>query len=117
MKKILIADDSKFIRTKIIETLSKNGYNDCYFATNGEELIKMAEEIKPNVIIADITMEKYDGIEAMKILKKGGCQSKFLICSARNDMLRESIEAGADDFVLKPYSETEFIKVINNIIK
>lgn len=116
MIKVLVADDSKFIRNRIKETLVNSVFEVAGEASNGEELLKMADELRPDLIIADITMEKYDGIEAMKKIKKSGNEAKFLICSARTDMIHEAMEAGADDFILKPYNEDEFITVLNYII-
>lgn len=114
--KVLVADDSKFIRNRIKECLGNTIFEIAGEASNGEELLNMASSICPDVIIADITMDKYDGIEAMRRIKKNGSDAKFLICSARSDMIHEAMEAGADDFILKPYNEEEFISVLNNII-
>lgn len=116
MIKVLLADDAKFVRNLIKRYLDFSKFEIVGEAENGKELITLSEKTGPNLIITDITMSELDGVEAMRVLKKKHSNVKFLICSARADMLEEAMTAGADAFLQKPFDEKAFLEKINKIV-
>jgi PAS domain S-box-containing protein len=108
--KILIVDDSPEARL-LMETLLRK---DCYnlsFASNGEEAIEKAKEIVPDLILLDVNMPGMNGIEVCKILRSDPklFEVPIIQLTALNDRESklESIKAGADDFISKPFDNTE----------
>ena len=70
-KNILICDDAAFMRMMIKDILTKNGYNIAGEAENGAKAVEKYNELKPDLVLMDITMPEMDGIEALKKIKAG----------------------------------------------
>ena len=68
-KNILICDDAAFMRMMIKDILTKNGYNIAGEAENGQKAVEKYAELKPDLVLMDITMPEMDGIEALKRIK------------------------------------------------
>jgi two-component system chemotaxis response regulator CheY len=102
---ILIVDDAAFMRMMIRDVLSKNGYEILGEAENGQKAIEKFKELNPDLVIMDITMPEVDGIQAVKEIKKISPDGKVVMCSAmgHQDMVIEAIQAGARDFMVKPF--------------
>ena len=114
---ILIADDSKFMRSYLKQALQKQGYRNFVEATNGEEAITLYRLIKPELVLLDITMPKIDGLTALKEIMGINPEAKVIMCSAlsTNANMTEALRLGASDFVVKPFFE-EINKVIGKIL-
>ena len=104
-KNILICDDAAFMRMMIKDILTKNGYNVAGEAENGMKAVEKFKEVNPDLVLMDITMPEMDGIQALKEIKKLDGGAKVIMCSAMGQqaMVIESIQAGAKDFIVKPY--------------
>lgn len=119
MYKILIVDDSNFMRNVIKNILSKNGFSKFLEARNGIEAVELYESERPNLVILDIAMPEKDGfstlIDILKIDKKAtviGCSS-----SSNSILLKELIEEGVKDFIVKPFTEKQFIYTVKKALK
>jgi two-component system chemotaxis response regulator CheY len=117
-KKILIVDDAAFMRMMIKDILVKNGYEVAGEAENGLKAIEKYKEVKPDLVIMDITMPELDGIEAVKEIKKINANANIIMCSAmgQQSMVIESIQAGAKDFIVKPFQPDRVIDAIKKVI-
>lgn len=117
-KKILIVDDAAFMRMMIKDILTKNGYIVAGEAENGVKAVEKYKEIQPDLVIMDITMPEMDGIQAVKEIKKLDPEAKIVMCSAMGQqaMVIESIQAGARDFVVKPFQADRVIEAVNKVI-
>ncbi len=111
-KNILICDDAAFMRMMIKDILTKNGYNVAGEAENGAKAVEKYNELKPDLVLMDITMPEMDGIEALKKIKEADPGASVIMCSAMGQqaMVIESIQSGAKDFIVKPSRQTEFLK-------
>ena len=100
-KNILICDDAAFMRMMIKDILSKNGYNVVGEAENGAKAVEKYAELKPDLVLMDITMPEMDGIAALKSIKSSDPGATVIMCSAMGQqaMVIESIQAGAKDFI------------------
>ena len=100
-KNILICDDAAFMRMMIKDILTKNGYNVAGEAENGLKAVEKYNELKPDLVLMDITMPEMDGIQALKTIKSGDPSAMVIMCSAMGQqaMVIESIQAGAKDFI------------------
>lgn len=117
-KKILIVDDAAFMRMMIKDILTKNGYDVSGEAENGVRAIERYRELMPDLVIMDITMPELDGIQAVKEIKKISMDSKIIMCSAMGQqaMVIESIQAGARDFIVKPFQADRVIEAVRKVI-
>jgi len=106
--KVLVVDDEWEIRDMLSRFLTEEGY-EVILASNGEEAIELAERENPQVILLDIMMPDIDGIETCKRLKAKE-KTRFIpviMATALWDTYAEAIEAGAEDFVTKPFHLAE----------
>lgn len=117
-KNILICDDAAFMRMMIKDILSKNGYNVVGEAENGAKAVEKYAELKPDLVLMDITMPEMDGIQALKEIKSLDGGAKVIMCSAMGQqaMVIESIQAGAKDFIVKPFQAERVIEAVKKVI-
>jgi two-component system chemotaxis response regulator CheY len=116
-KNILIVDDAAFMRMMIKDILSKNGYIVIGEAENGAKAVEKYNELKPDLVIMDITMPEMDGIEAVKAIKGIDSKANIIMCSAMGQqaMVIESIQAGAKDFIVKPFQAERVIEAVSKV--
>jgi len=115
---ILIVDDAAFMRMMIKDVLSKNGFEISGEAENGAKAIEKYKEINPDLVIMDITMPEVDGIQAVKEIKKINNAAKVIMCSAMGQqaMVIEAIQAGAKDFIVKPFQAERIIEAVKKVL-
>ena len=117
-KNILICDDAAFMRMMIKDILTKNGYNVAGEAENGLKAVEKFKEVNPDLVLMDITMPEMDGIQALKKIKKIDGGAKVIMCSAMGQqaMVIESIQAGAKDFIVKPFQAERVIEAVKKVV-
>jgi two-component system chemotaxis response regulator CheY len=116
--RILIVDDAAFMRMMIKDILSKNGYEVVGEANDGMQAIEKFKELKPDLVTMDITMPEMDGITALKEIKTMDPNAKVIMCSAMGQqaMVIDAIQAGAKDFIVKPFQADRVIEAINKTL-
>lgn len=117
-KNILICDDAAFMRMMIKDILSKNGYNVAGEAENGLKAVEKYKEVSPDLVLMDITMPEMDGIQALKEIKKADPGALVIMCSAMGQqaMVIESIQAGAKDFIVKPFQADRVLEAVKKVV-
>ena len=117
-KNILICDDAAFMRMMIKDILGKNGYNVAGEAENGLKAVEKFKELSPDLVLMDITMPEMDGIAALKEIKKLDAGAKVIMCSAMGQqaMVIESIQAGAKDFIVKPFQQDRVLEAVKKVV-
>ena len=117
-KNILICDDAAFMRMMIKDILTKNGYEIAGEAENGAKAVEKYNETKPDLVLMDITMPEMDGIQALKEIKKVDSGAKVIMCSAMGQqaMVIESIQAGAKDFIVKPFQADRVLEAVKKVV-
>lgn len=115
---ILICDDAAFMRMMIKDILTKNGYNVVGEAENGAKAIEKYGELKPDLVLMDITMPEVDGIAALKKIKGSDPNALIIMCSAMGQqaMVIESIQAGAKDFIVKPFQPDRVLEAVKKVV-
>ena len=115
---ILIVDDAAFMRMMIRDVLTKNGYEVLGEAENGAKAVEKYKEVKPDLVIMDITMPEVDGIQAVKEIKAYDPNAKVVMCSAMGQqaMVIEAIQAGARDFIVKPFQADRVIEAVKKVL-
>ncbi|WHH58946.1 response regulator [Petroclostridium sp. X23] len=116
--RILVVDDAAFMRMMIKDILTKNGFEVVGEGENGAKAIEKYKELTPDLVIMDITMPEVDGIQAVKEIKKINGEAKIIMCSAMGQqaMVIESIQAGARDFIVKPFQAERVIEAVKKVI-
>jgi two-component system chemotaxis response regulator CheY len=114
LPRVLIVDDATVMRTVLRTILTKNGYEVCGEASDGDEAIRTYSELKPDVVTMDIIMPKLTGIEALKAIVATDPAAKVVMCTADNtrEMVINSFKAGAKDYVIKPFSVERLLEAI-----
>ena len=117
-KNILICDDAAFMRMMIKDILSKNGYNVAGEAENGAKAVEKYAEVKPDLVLMDITMPEMDGIQALKKIKESDPAALVIMCSAMGQqaMVIEAIQSGARDFIVKPFQADRVIEAAKKVV-
>lgn len=117
MKSILIADDSLFMRQMLKELLPRDRFFVIGEASSGKEALAKYRELNPDLITMDITMPDMDGITAVKKIIEINDEAKIVMVSAmgQKPMIKEALEAGAKDFIVKPFDRDKIISILNNL--
>ena len=118
-KRVLIVDDALFMRMKLKDILERNGFEVVAEAQNGMEAVEKFKSERPDIVTMDITMPEMDGIEALKEIMKIDPNAKIIMCSAmgQQSMVMDAIQAGAIDFIVKPFENDRVIQSLNKAIK
>lgn len=116
---ILVAEDERDIRDLIVFTLQISGFNVVQ-VPNGEEAVKKAVEIEPDLILMDVRMPKMTGYEACKALKQQESTKDipvvFLSAKGQEAEINTGLELGAEEYFLKPFAPDELTKRVNKIL-
>ncbi|MBL0388922.1 response regulator [Tumebacillus sp. ITR2] len=116
--KILIVDDAAFMRMMIKEILTRNGYNVVGEAQDGAQAVEKYKELRPDLVTMDITMPEMDGIHALKEIRAFDVNARVIMCSAMGQqaMVIDAIQAGAKDFIVKPFQADRVIEAIKKTL-
>ena len=117
-KTVLIVDDAAFMRMMIKDILTKNGFEVAGEANDGAQAVEKYKELSPDLVTMDITMPEMDGITALKEIKKLDSNAKVIMCSAMGQqaMVIDAIQAGAKDFIVKPFQADRVLEAISKTI-
>ena len=117
-KNILICDDAAFMRMMIKDILTKNGYTVAGEAENGAKAVEKYTELKPDLVLMDITMPEMDGIQALKKIRELDPKASVIMCSAMGQqaMVIESIQSGAKDFIVKPFQQDRVLEAVRKVV-
>jgi len=117
-KTIMLVDDAAFMRMLLKDILSNNGYNVVGEAENGAIAVDRYRELNPDLVIMDITMPEMNGIDATKRIKDDDGSALIIMCSAMGQqaMVIEAIQAGAKDFIVKPFQPDRVLEAVQKVI-
>lgn len=118
MASVLIVDDAAFMRMMLKDILSKNGYDVVGEAENGQIAVEKYRELRPDLVTMDITMPEMDGITAVKRIKSVDSNARIVMCSAMGQqaMVIDAIQAGARDFIVKPFQPERVLEAIQKAL-
>ena len=113
--KILIADDSQFMRKVLKDILHGAGYTDLVECGDGKECMAKYASEKPDLILLDIIMPEMDGME---VLKKIGHEAKIVVISAvgQEKMTEEAKGLGALDYIVKPFDNDKVLELVKKVL-
>ncbi|NLW60520.1 MAG: response regulator [Firmicutes bacterium] len=117
--RVLVVDDAAFMRMMIKDILKKGGFEVVGEAEDGVKAVEKYKELKPDLVTMDITMPEMDGITAVKEIKKIDENALIIMCSAMGQqaMVIDAIQAGAKDFVVKPFQPDRVLEAVRKVIQ
>ena len=118
MPTVLIADDAAFMRMMIKNILTEGGYEVVGEAENGQVAVARYRELRPDLTTMDITMPEMDGLAALREIRGEDPAARVVMCSAmgQQSMVIESIQAGARDFIVKPFQPDRVLEAIEKAL-
>lgn len=112
-KRVLVAEDETLIRLDIVETLEGAGFEVVAEAGDGEEAVRLALEVEPDLCVMDVKMPKLDGISAAEqILKELSCAIVMLTAFSQTELVERASEVGAMAYLVKPFGPTDLIPAV-----
>ncbi len=117
--RLMVVDDSPFASKQIQDTVEGNGYEVVAYAKNGEEAVKLYDEVKPDIVIMDIIMPGIDGLETAQILLKKDSSAKILMLSSLCDggTLEEVRKIGLKYLIPKPWEDDVLLATLELVQK
>lgn len=117
-KRILVVDDAAFMRMMIKNIVTKNGYEVVGEAENVQVALELYQQLKPDLVTMDITMPELSGIEGVKAIRNIDPNANIIMCSAMGQqaMVMEAIQAGAKDFIVKPFQQDRILQAIERVL-
>ncbi len=116
--RVLIVDDVAFMRMLLKDMMTKAGHEVVGEATNGKDAVEKYRDLKPDLVFMDTIMSEMNGIEATKEIMRLNPNAKVIICSAMGQqmMVMEAMQAGAKDFVVKPFREDKVMETLSKVM-
>ena len=116
--KILVVDDAIFMRGLIRDIFARGPFVIAGEAENGVEAVRLYQQLRPDLTTMDIVMPQMDGITALKEIVRLDPGARVVMCSAlgQEALIAEAIEAGARDFIVKPFQPSRVLKVVQSVL-
>lgn len=117
--RFLVVDDSIFARKNISKVVEALGGVIAGEASNGKEAVDKYFELKPDLVLMDISMPEMEGIEALSIIRQGDSEAKVVIVSAlgHDGLVKKSIALGAKHFIVKPIEPEKAAAIIRFVLE
>ena len=115
---VLVCDDAIFMRTMISDILTQAGFEVVGEAESGSQAVDKYRALKPDLVTMDIVMPDMGGIEAVREICRTDPEAKILMCSAMGQqaLVVEAIQAGAKDFVVKPFVPSRVLEAVGRVL-
>ena len=115
---VLVCDDAVFMRTMVSDILSQAGFTVVGEAENGKQAVEKYKQLKPDLVTMDIIMPEMGGIEAVKQITQSDPAARILMCSAMGQqaLVQEALQAGARDFVVKPFQPSRVLEAVQRVL-
>jgi len=117
MTKILIVDDAQFMRMRIAKLLSQHEY-ETIEAKDGEEAVQTYRQVQPDAVLMDFAMPRKNGLAALTEIRNFDPEAKVIMLTAlgQQAIVLRAMQAGAKDFLMKPYDAEQVIKVLKKVL-
>lgn len=117
--RILVVDDSFYMRTMLKNMLTDAGYEVVGEAPNGQTALELARDLKPDLVTLDVILPDNTGLDVLKGMRKDQPDLKVVIVSAvgQEVIVNEALENGALSYIVKPFSEEKVLDVVNKALQ
>ncbi len=115
--RVMIVDDALFMRNMLKDIFTRAGHEVVAEAEDGKQALERYQEIQPELVTMDIVMPKRSGIEALRDIIAADPQACVVMVSAlgQDSLVLEAVEAGARDFIVKPFKEDKVLEVVRRV--
>lgn len=115
---VLICDDAIFMRAMIGDILRQAGFDVVGEAETGTQAVEKYRELKPDLVTMDIVMPDMGGIDAVRAIMAEFPAAQILMCSAMGQqaLVVEAVQAGARDFVVKPFQPSRVLEAVQRVL-
>ena len=116
--KVLICDDTSFMRSVIAKVLTDAGFEVAGVAESGEQAVSRFEELAPDLVTMDVVMPETGGIEAVRRIKDIDPDARILMCSAigQEPIMKDALDAGARDYIVKPFQPPDLLAAVDRVL-
>jgi two-component system, chemotaxis family, chemotaxis protein CheY len=116
--RLLVVDDAQIIREMIKETATGAGWEIAGEAANGQEAVDRYAELRPDAVTLDLVMPHFDGLHALRGIKRVDPDARVIIVSAleQRAVLKEAFQAGASDFLVKPFDREVLLDTLAQLV-
>jgi AmiR/NasT family two-component response regulator len=112
-RRVLVAEDEALIRLDLKEMLQEEGYDVVGEATDGEQAVRLAQELKPDLVILDVKMPVLDGISAAEqIVAERIAPVVMLTAFSQRELVERAVDAGAMAYLVKPFAKSDLLPTI-----
>lgn len=117
MAKVMIADDSLFVRNRLVKLLTEHGY-ETIAACDGVEAVRVFDEARPDVVLMDITMPRKDGLDALAEIRQLDPSARAIMLTALDQPLLagRAVLVGAKDFMTKPVRPGRLLAALRKVL-
>ncbi|TGD80704.1 response regulator [Hymenobacter wooponensis] len=117
--RILIVDDSFYMRTMLKNMLTDAGYEVVGEAANGQQALELATQTKPDLITLDVILPDNTGLDVLKGIRQEQPDVKVVMCSAvgQEVIVNEALESGATAYIVKPFSEEKVLEIVGSALQ
>jgi len=115
---VLICDDALFMRTMLAEIMEQAGFEVAGQASTGAEAVRMYRDLQPDLVTMDIIMPDMGGIDAVREIVREYPDANIVMCSAmgQQSLVIEAIQAGARDFIVKPFQPGRVMEAVQRVL-
>ncbi|OPZ61496.1 MAG: Chemotaxis protein CheY [Synergistetes bacterium ADurb.Bin520] len=116
--RILVTDDTAFMRLLLQKILTEGGYDVVGEADNGKEAVRLFERHRPDLVTMDITMPILNGVEALKRIRAIDPDARVLMVSAmgQKNMVMQALREGAQGFLIKPFEKEKVLQAVAEVL-
>ena len=112
-RRVVVAEDEALIRLDLVEMLTEEGYQVVGQAADGAEAVRLAEELRPDVVILDVKMPVLDGVSAAEIIaERRQCAVVLLTAFSQRELVERARDAGVMSYVVKPFTRSDLIPAL-----
>lgn len=115
---VLVCDDAVFMRTMLADILQQAGFTVVGEADTGAKAVDKYKELRPDLVTMDIVMPDMGGIDAVREITAFDPNAKVVMCSAMGQqaLVVDAIQAGAKDFVVKPFQPSRVLEAVERVL-
>ncbi|HPY60652.1 MAG TPA: response regulator [Methanospirillum sp.] len=118
MVRILVVDDTRFMRTILVNILTEEGFEVAGEAEDGQQAIELFLKVRPDIVLMDIIMPKMDGMMALKTILGVNPAAKVIMVTAIQsiDMAKLAFKCGAMSYIIKPFQRQGILQEIDKVL-